>query len=98
MFNLFSKLIDANRSEINRLSKVVQNINALEPKLKRVTDKGLKDKTLDLKKRYEKSGNLEEILEEAFALVREASLRVNKQRHFDVQLISALALHEGKIA
>jgi len=98
MFNIFSKLIDANSREVSRLSKIVEGVNAFESKTKKLTDKQLKAKTEDLKKRYQKGESLDALLPEAFALAREASLRANKQRPFDVQLISAAALHSGKIS
>ena len=98
MLNIFSKILDANQRTVNTLAETVKKINDLESKTKKLSDKGLKDKTLDLKKRYLKNSNLDELLPEAFALVREASLRVNKQRPYDVQLIASVALHQGKIA
>ncbi|MBI2022858.1 preprotein translocase subunit SecA [Candidatus Daviesbacteria bacterium] len=98
MFNIFSKLIDANAREINRLSQIVKTVNEQEAKLKRVSDKGLRERADALRKKFQKEGDLDALLPEAFALVREASLRTNKQRHFDVQLMAAAALHQGKIA
>jgi preprotein translocase subunit SecA len=98
MLNIFNKLIDANQREINRLSKIVETINALEPKIKKLKDHQLKEKTEELKKRYQKGESLNELLPEAFALIREASLRTNGERHYDVQMMGGIALHEGKIA
>lgn len=98
MLNIFSKLLDANQRQISKLSSVVDQINGLEGKIKRLTDELLREKAEDLKKRYQGDGNLDELLTEAFALVREASLRTNKERHFDVQLVAGAALHQGKIA
>jgi preprotein translocase subunit SecA len=98
MLNLFNKLIDANQREVNRLSKIVTTITVLEPKIKKLSDKQLSAKTEDLKAKIKKGAPLPEILPEAYALVREASFRVNKARLFDVQLIAGIALHEGKIA
>ncbi|MBI3485375.1 preprotein translocase subunit SecA [Candidatus Daviesbacteria bacterium] len=98
MLNIFSKLLDANAREVNRLSEVVKSINDFESKVKKLTDKQLKEKTDKLKDRLKKGETLDQILPEAFALVREASMRTNKQRPFDVQLMSAAALHSGKIS
>ncbi len=90
MNNIFSKFFDANASEVKRLTKIVEQINVLEPKIKKLEDKDFPKETEKLKK------NPGVAL--AFALVREASFRVNHERPFDVQLIGALALNEGKIA
>lgn len=98
MLSIFNKLIDANQKEINRLQTVVKKINELESKTKKFSDKQLHDKAGDLKKKYQKEESLTTLLPEAFALVREASFRANKQRPHDVQLMAAVALHEGKIA
>lgn len=98
MLQLFNKLIDANERELKRLSKIVSQINALEPKMKKLTDEQMLKKSDDLKKQFEKKGNLDELLPESYALVREATSREVNQRHFDVQLIAGIALHEGKIA
>lgn len=98
MLNIFTKLIDANARELNRLKDTVEKVNAFEGKVKKLSDKSLKESADKLRKSYQKDNNLDALLPEAFALVREASNRVNKQRHFDVQLMSAAALHSGKIS
>ncbi len=98
MLNIFTKLIDANEQELKRLSKIVNQVNELEPQIKKLSDEKLKNKADDLRKRYAKGENLNQLLPEAFALVREASSRTNGERHFDVQLMSAVALHLGKIS
>lgn len=98
MLGIFNKLIDANQKDINRLSEIVGKVNELEPKTKKLTDKQLKDRAQELKKRYQKDGKLDDLLPEAFALIREASSRTNKERPYDVQLIASAALHQGKIA
>lgn len=82
---------------LKRLKKRVGDINKLEDKYKKMTDAQLKKQTDALKKRLEKE-SLDKILPDAFAVVREASSRVMKMRHFDVQLIGGMALHEGSIA
>lgn len=82
---------------LKRLKKRVAEINKLEDKYKKMSDAQVKQQTDVLKKRLEKE-SLDKILPDAFALVREASVRVMKMRHFDVQLIGGMALHEGSIA
>ncbi len=98
MLNFFSSLIDANKREINRLSKIVETINSYEAKIKKFDDKKFKEKALDLRKRHEKGETLESLLPEAFAFAREAASRSLGMRHYDVQLMAAIALHSGKIA
>src|SRR5687768_16610272 len=98
MLNIFSKLIDANQREIKRISTRVKDVNSLEPKTKKLTDAQIKLKSDELRKRVQKGESLDSVLPEAFALIREAAFRSIGQRHFDVQFISAVALHEGKIS
>src|SRR3989344_7299344 len=76
----------------------VSSINALEPEAQARSLEALKEKTQELKNRLKKGESLQELLEEAFALVRESSRRTLGQRHFDVQLMGGIALHQGKIA
>ena len=76
----------------------MREINALEPKLEALTDEQLKAKTPEFKERLNQGATLDSILPEAFAVCREASKRVLKMRHFDVQMMGAMALHFGKIA
>ncbi len=97
MLKFLSGLLDLNKREIDRLSKAVEKINALESKTKKLEDSQFKEKTLEFKKRIEKGESLDSILPEAFALVREASSRTLGLRHFDVQLMAAIALFEGKV-
>ena len=78
--------------------KTVLQINALEPQFERLDDAALRAKTDEFKARFEKGETLDQLLPEAFAAVREASKRTLKMRHFDVQLIGGMALHQGKIA
>ncbi|HBU05888.1 MAG TPA: preprotein translocase subunit SecA, partial [Nitrospiraceae bacterium] len=87
-----------NEREIKRLLPLVEQINSLEPKISILTDTQLKDKTPEFKKRLELGETLDDILPEAFAVVREVSKRTLKMRHFDVQLLGGITLHEGKIA
>ena len=78
--------------------KTVAQINALEPVFEQLTDEALRDKTAEFKQRVAGGQTLDAILPEAFAVVREASKRVMKMRHFDVQMVGGLALHNGKVA
>ncbi|MBA3061320.1 MAG: preprotein translocase subunit SecA, partial [Nitrospirae bacterium] len=87
-----------NEREIKRLLPLVKHINSLEPQISSLSDSRLKDKTPEFKKRLELSETLDDILPEAFAVVREVSKRTLKMRHFDVQILGGIALHEGKIA
>ncbi len=99
MNNKFLKRIlgDPQVKTIRRMRKRVAVINGLEPKYKKMTDAQLKKQSGELKKRLEKE-SLDAILPDAFALVREAARRVLGQRHFDVQLIGGMVLHEGNVA
>jgi preprotein translocase subunit SecA len=87
-----------NQRLLKQYQKVVREINALEPKLEALTDEQLKAKTPEFKDRISKGETLDAILPEAFAVCREASKRVLKMRHFDVQMMGGMALHFGKIA
>jgi preprotein translocase subunit SecA len=98
MLGIFSKLLDINRREVERLEKIVEKINAFEDKAKNLKDADFPKKTLEFKDRLEKGESLEEILPEAYAVVREASWRALGLRPFDVQLVAAIALFEGKVA
>ena len=89
---------DANRREIGRLQKVVAEINAWEPEIERHTDAELRAKTDEFRARLADGADLDDILTEVFAVVREASKRWLQMRHFDVQLIGGMVLHQGKIA
>lgn len=100
---MIGKLIKAvfgskNERELKRMNKVVQRINALEPDMQKLSDEQLKAKTTELRERYQKGETLDQLLPEAFATVREAGLRVLGMRHFDVQMIGGMTLHEGRIA
>jgi len=87
-----------NEREIKRLQKNVQAINALEPQIAELSDLDLQAKTAEFKERIKNGATLDNLLVEAFAVCREASKRILGMRHFDVQLIGGMALHEGKIA
>ncbi len=96
---LFEKLFGTYSSrEIKRIIPVVDKINELEPEFVSLTDAELKNKTNEFKERLSKGESLDDILPEAFATVREASKRVLEMRHFDVQLMGGIVLHQGRIA
>ncbi|MDE2047703.1 MAG: preprotein translocase subunit SecA, partial [Betaproteobacteria bacterium] len=83
---------------LKQYRRVVDKINALEPQFERLSDEQLTAKTAEFKARVAGGEALDDLLPEAFATVREAGKRVLKMRHFDVQLIGGMALHQGKIA
>ncbi len=87
-----------NERELKRLWQIVEKINSLEPRIAPLSDSSLRKKTDEFRSRIEAGETLDELLPEAFAVVREVSKRVLKMRHFDVQLIGGIVLHEGKIA
>jgi preprotein translocase subunit SecA len=87
-----------NKRELKRMKKVVVKINAFEEDLSKLDDESLKAKTNVFRKRLEGGETLDQILPEAFAVAREAGKRVMSMRHFDVQLIGGMTLHEGRIA
>ena len=86
-----------NDREVKRMRKTVAKINALEPEYEKLSDEELRGKTEEFKKRLANGETLDDILVEAFAVVREGSKRVLRMRHYDVQLIGGIVLHEGKI-
>ncbi len=92
------RVFDANEREVARLRRQVAEVNALEPQIKQLRDEQFPAKTEEFKERLSQGETLDDILPEAYALVREAAWRTLGQRHFDVQVIGAIALHEGKIA
>ena len=89
---------DSNKKFLKKLEPVVSSINILEEKMKSLTDEGLKSVTAELRNRLNGGQSLDDILPEAFAATREASRRTLGQRHFDVQLLGGIILHQGKIA
>jgi len=97
--NFLSKFIkSSNQKELDRIAKIVEKVNTFESKIQNITDSDFPKKTLELKKRLEDGVNINELLPEAFALVREASRRTRKERHYDVQIVGGVVLHEGKIS
>src|SRR3954468_2471658 len=87
-----------NQRLIKQYHKNVRAINALEPQMEKLSDAELQAKTPEFKQRLEGGASLDDILVEAFAVCREAAKRVLRMRHFDVQLIGGMVLHDGKIA
>jgi preprotein translocase subunit SecA len=99
MINILKKIIGTkNEREIKRISSVVEQINALEPAITSLTDTDLHAKTDAFRSRIADGETLDDLLPEAFAVCREASKRILKMRHFDVQLLGGVVLHEGRIA
>ncbi|MEI7905142.1 MAG: preprotein translocase SecA, partial [Candidatus Firestonebacteria bacterium] len=84
--------------EVKKLLPLVEQINSFEPAIKKLSDEQLKAKTPEFKDRLSKGATLEDLLPEAFAVVREASIRSIGLRHFDVQLMGGVVLHRGNIA
>ena len=96
---LLSKIIkSSNQKELDRLNKIVKKINSLEDQTIKLEDKSFPEKTNEFIKQISNGDSLEKILPEAFALVREASRRLNNERHLDVQILGGIVLHENKIA
>ena len=99
MLGFLKKLFgDDNENEIRRMEEYVERINSLEPSMQKLSDASLAAKTVEFRQRLENGETLDLLLPEAFAAVREASLRTTGMRHFDVQLLGGVTLHEGKIA
>ena len=99
MVGILGKIIgDSDERGVKKFRSTVEEINSLEPELEHLTEDQLKAKTADLKSELESGEDLDELLPEAFALVREAAKRRLGQRHYDVQLIGGIVLHQGKIA
>jgi len=99
MLSFLTKVFGSkNERELTKIEPLVARINALEPEIQAMSDETLKAQTVLLKKRLQSGESLDDILPEAFATAREASVRTLKMRHFDVQLIGGIALHQGKIA
>ncbi len=97
--NLFSKFIkSSNQRELDKVEQIVKKINSLEESTKKLVDSDFPKKTLELKQKVKNGETLDQILPEAFALVRDASRRMRKERHFDVQLVGGVVLHQAKIA
>jgi preprotein translocase subunit SecA len=87
-----------NDREVKRITKIVGQVNSFESKIEKLSEEELKNKTVEFRERLTKGETLDQLLPEAFAVVREASKRVLGLRHYDVQMIGGIVLHEGKIA
>ncbi|MBE3581813.1 MAG: preprotein translocase subunit SecA [Thermoanaerobacteraceae bacterium] len=98
MFGFLRNILDDNARELKKLTRQVQAINALEPEVSALSDAELQAKTGEFRRRLDRGATLDELLPEAFAVVREASKRVLGLRHFDVQLMGGIVLHQGRIA
>ena len=97
--NLISKIIKSgNQKELDRIQRIVDKINQLEKDIEKLEESEFPKKTIDFIDQLKNGKNINDILPEAFALAREASNRINKERHFDVQLVGGVILHENKIA
>ena len=89
---------NSSQRDIDKLKSIVQKINDWEPKIKNIPDENFPAKTAEFKSKIQKGAKLDDLLPEAFACVREASKRILSERHFDVQLMGGIILHQGKIA
>ncbi|MDW8026716.1 MAG: preprotein translocase subunit SecA, partial [Armatimonadota bacterium] len=92
------KWMDTTEREIKRMKPLVARINALEPEMQQLSNEQLRAKTDEFKKRLQDGETLDDLLPEAFAVVREAARRTLNMRHFDVQLMGGIVLHQGRIA
>ena len=97
--SLFNKIFgDPNEKELKKLNPIVSKVNSFESKISKLDDEKLKDKTTEFRKRLEKGEKLNNIMPEAFAVVREVSKRTTKMRHYDVQILGGIVLHQGRIS
>ncbi len=99
MINLMARRIfgTSNERDLKRIAPIVDQVNSLEPSMQTLDDTALKGKTGQLRERLDHGETLDELLPEAFAVVREASVRLLGMRHFDVQIVGGVILHQGKI-
>jgi len=98
MFEFLKKILDVNARELKKLEFIIQEINNFEPDIQKLKDKEFPKRTQQLKDQLAKGKSLDDILPEAFALAREAIKRTVGERAFDVQLMAAIVLHQGKVA
>ena len=97
--NLITKFIkSSNQKELDKIGKIVEKINSHDENFKKLSDADFPKKTKEFKNQIKNGKPLDELLPEAFALVREAAKRTRNEKHFNVQLIGGVALHQGKIA
>ena len=98
MLGILGRFLDSNEKQIKKLEPQIEAVNSLEKKFQKLTDEKLAATTAEFKLRHERGDSLDDLLPEAFAAVREASRRTLGQRHFDVQVLAGIVLHQGKIA
>ncbi len=98
MLGLLDRWLDTNKRELERLEPVVEAVNGLDEDIEPLSDEGLRAKTDEFRVRLERDETLDDILPEAFAVVREMSLRLNNERPYDVQIMAAAVLHQGNVA
>ncbi|MGD2012604.1 MAG: preprotein translocase subunit SecA [Desulfobacterales bacterium] len=99
VFNLLTKVFGSkNERELKQIQPLVDKINAIEPEVQALSDDELKAQTAEFKQRLDRGETIDDLLPEAFATVREASIRTLGMRHFDAQLIGGIVLHQGRIA
>ena len=98
-FNFISKFIkSSNQKELDRIAQIVEKVNSYEDSIKDIASADFPKRTFELKDKLRQGVDVDTLLPEAFALVREASKRTRNERHYDVQIIGGVVLHEGKIA
>ena len=93
----FLKYFSKNKVELRKLTPILNRVSSLEEKIKKLSDKDLKALTPNFKERLERGESLDAILPEAYAAVREASVRTLGMRHYDVQILGGIVLHQGRI-
>ena len=99
MVQIFKSLFGSkNDREVKRYNKIVNKINALESSMQSLSDADLAAKRMEFNSRFEAGENLDQLLPEAFAVCREVSVRLMALRHFDVQMVGGIALHQGKVS
>lgn len=98
MAGFLKKIFDGNKKQLNRIQRIVEQIESLEPDIEKLSDSALQQKTEEFKSRYANGESLDDLLVEAYAVVREASKRVLSMRPFPVQLMGAIVLHDGNIS
>src|SRR5665811_1104401 len=91
-------LFDGNAREVVRFRRTAERVNALEPSTAQLSDEDLATKTVEFRERLANGATLDDLMPEAFAVVREVGKRTMAMRHFDVQIMGGQALHEGKVA
>ena len=98
MLKTLRKLFDNQERQLKKFFQIADQIDALEPDMQKLTDAQLREKTDEFKRRLKEGETLDDLLPEAFAVVREAARRVLNMRHFRVQLVGGMVLHQGDIA